>query len=335
MAHAIPSSALTPADRLRWLLDASERRAVTIRGAGAGAAQELLHWLDEIDALLPALAAAGVDLAPEQGRWQAVQGAVRRHSRALRQELAAGGGLPALRAGLPAPPPAARWWWRLDDLARQRRRRALTRGLAALAVLLLLLFGGGWLFNRLFPVDPAVAESFRLRTEGERALRAGDLAAAIAHYEAARAAAATGSVEPLADDVDALAWLAVLYELTGEEEAATAAAADLAIYLPPAAALAMRSSIFSTLGHGDRALALAEAAIAADPASTQAYLSLGSAHELQGELAQAIAAYEQAAAAAAAAGEDTLQAIARVRLAYLLQRGASGSLDPAGTTPTP
>ena len=36
MAHAISSSALTPADRLRFLLDASERRGVNIAWGGRG-----------------------------------------------------------------------------------------------------------------------------------------------------------------------------------------------------------------------------------------------------------------------------------------------------------
>lgn len=323
MAHAISSSALTPADRLRFLLDASERRGVNIRGVGAAAAVELLHWLDEIDALFPALEAGGMDLAPERGRWQAVQGAVRRHERALRRELAAAGGLAALRAQQAPSPAPGQWWWRLDELARQRQRRTLVRTLAALALLLLLLIGGLRLFNHLFPVDPAVAASFRLRAEGEQALRSGDMAAAIAHYEAARAA--------MTDDVDALAWLSVLYEIAGDEKAATAAATELARYLPPAAALALQSSLFSSLGHGERALTLATAAIAADPGTVQAYLSLGSAYELLDDPAQAMAAYEQATLAAEQSGDQTLQAIARVRLAYLLQRGAGSNRAPAAT----
>ena len=83
MARTVPPPYLTAVDELRYLLDAAEKRAINIRGAGAERAGELLAWLDRIDALLPELEASGADVRAEQGRWPGVQGVVRKHASAI------------------------------------------------------------------------------------------------------------------------------------------------------------------------------------------------------------------------------------------------------------
>ena len=137
----------------------------------------------------------------------------------------------------------------------------------------------------------------------------------------------------MTDDVDALAWLSVLYEIAGDEKAATAAATELARDLPPAAALALQSSLFSSLGHGERALTLATAAIAADPGTVSGLSGLGSAYERWTTRRRRSAAYEQATLAAEQSGDQPAVAgdLPACALAYLLQRGAGSNRAPAAT----
>jgi len=104
MAHSIPQQTQTQADELRQLLESSYTTAVSIKGAGAEQARGLLDDLDRIQALFQQLEARGVDLRAERGRWQEIQGAVRRHAGTLRSELAPLGGLKTLREALPEPP---------------------------------------------------------------------------------------------------------------------------------------------------------------------------------------------------------------------------------------
>jgi hypothetical protein len=150
MAHSIPRQTKTQADDLRDLLENSYKLTVSIKGAGAEQATALLHNLDRIHDLFPRLEAQGVDLRPERGRWEEVQGAVRRHASQLRAELTPAGGLKALREALPSPPdPEERWWWWLDVTARKHLGKRVLVTVAVLAGILLLMLGGIWAFNKL------------------------------------------------------------------------------------------------------------------------------------------------------------------------------------------
>ena len=184
MAHVVKTPKLTPADELRALLEDSEKRAVNMRGAGANEAVRLLEDLDRIQALFPQLGARGVDLRPEQVRWEAVQGAVRRHSADIRRELKPLGGLAALRER--RSPPEANWWWRLDEIDRANMRRRLARILTVVMALVIIIGGGLWLFDYFYPGDPQMREFQARSLKADQAVEQGDLAAAIENYEAAR-----------------------------------------------------------------------------------------------------------------------------------------------------
>lgn len=324
MARSIPSRAVTPADELRRLLDESEKRAVGVRNAGPADTRELLDWLDRIHRLFPELEAGGVDLAPERGRWQAVQGTVRRHSASIRRELASLGGLRALRSKGETLPDRAQWWWWLDEIARETNRKRVRSLIIALVVIAGLLLGGRWLMNRFFPVDPLVIEALNETAAGERALQEGDIETAITHYEAARTA--------VPDDYNTLAWLVGLYDLGGRADAAAAATADLLKITDESRAYANLADVYTRLGQAQRGLELAQTAIAANPDNPQAYLARGGAYESMRQFGPAIQSYDKAATVAEAQNNAELQAIARIRMGQLLQSGP-GLLPDAEPTP--
>lgn len=316
MARAIPTSIVLPADELRHLLTAAENRSVNVRGLGPEAARELLEWFDRIAALFPALEAEGVNLEPERVRWEAVQAALRRHAAELLAELKPLGGLAAVRGRLPASPPAEAWWWWLDRARRRRLRRQLLGVLAVFLAVAVLVGGGYWLFNRLFPVDPTAAAIYRHKLEGQTAIAAGDMATALRAFEAAAVIAP--------DDLETLAWLTALYDVLGREHDASSGRERLqqAVAADPAQAAAINDDLaaaYLALGRSDKALILVQEVLAAHPDRIPTLLLAGSVYESLGRIDEAIATYEQAAAVAAAQNKPEQIAVARIRLAQLLQ----------------
>ncbi|NOX63378.1 MAG: tetratricopeptide repeat protein [Chloroflexi bacterium] len=313
MAHVVKTPKLTPADELRSLLEESEKLAVNMSGAGADKAVTLLENLDRIQALFPTLEAKGVDLKPEQARWEAVQGAVRRHSADIRRELKPLGGLAALRKQ--RAPAIENWWWRLDEIQRAQWRRRLARLLLATLALVIVVGGGLWLFDHFFPGDPQMREFQNYKLQAEQQLEAGDLAAAIASYEAARA------IYP--DDADALAWLVVLNEALERWPEADVARAELFEQTQGDVALGLLAEKYVILEQPEQALKLAQAAIEANPDNPRGYLALAGAYEQLDRLQEAIDALEIAAEKADEQNLPELQALTRMRLGFLLQRAAA------------
>ena len=70
--HFVPSTAHTPADRVRQSLDEAEIRVSRLRRAGPQVLG-LLHLLDRADDALSELEAAGVDVRAERVRFETVQ----------------------------------------------------------------------------------------------------------------------------------------------------------------------------------------------------------------------------------------------------------------------
>ncbi len=313
MARSIPKQTRTQADELRELLDACYTTAVNIRGAGAEQAQTLLTNLDHIQALFSELEALEVDLRAERGRWQEVQGAVRRHASDLRAELASAGGLKTLRQSLPAPPAAeTQWWWWLDAIAHRNIRRRVLTTLAILAGIALLLAAGIWGFNQLFPVDPQVSAAYEHKVNAENAITEGRLKDAIAELEQAAAA--------MPDDPEILTTLAALYDLTDQEDRALPLLQRMHEHYPPSIVDANLAQAYVAAGDAEKALPLALQAIDEDPANPQGYLIAGMVYEAKGDIHRASEYYQKAADAANAAKDYQTEAFAKIRLATVLQK---------------
>ncbi len=312
MARAVTPQSLTPADELRDLLEGSEKLAVNLRGSGPDQAAKLLDWLDRIAFLLPNLEANGVNLQAERGRWQAVQGSVKRHSRDLLAEMKATGGLEAARSRRSSPPPAANWWWQIDSmLAAERKRRILTWA-AAVGIILVVVFGGYWLFNRLFPVDPIVAAVFRHHSDAEQYLSLGEIEPALASYEAAAALAP--------DDPELLAALVALYAATGREADAEAAMARLRPLLPVAEVDARLAAAYAAVGLFDQARTYAEQSLAVAPDLVAALITAADVSQALGRQAEAMAYLQRADVAAGDQNLIQIQAVVRMRLAQVMQQ---------------
>lgn len=312
MARSISTTQLTPADELRRLLDDAEKRAVNIRGAGADQALELLHWLDEVDALIPQLQDMGANILPELGRWEGVQGAVRRHASNLRRELRPLGGLAKLRKDQAESPSEERWWWWLDVTTRQNTVKRVRKGVLLVTGIVVVLFASVLLFQKLFPVDPALQESYRLQTEAEQLVfDGGDPATILQKMEAA------ATLTP--NELDIQSWLVVLYEQHEQPDQAEIIRQQLFDTLSPSAAYTQLAQTYLQLGDYKQALRSAEQAIKADPDDAVAFMVAGLAAEGLGDRVSAMTYLQEASDVAERTGNAEMQAIARIQMAQLLQ----------------
>ncbi len=294
-------SPLNDSDRLREALARGEAAIVQLSPERA---RQLLACLDEAEALLRQLAASRADLRAERTRFEVLQQQTARHAAAVVRALGGGRSFANLRRQIARFPEAA--WWQLDAQLRAQRRRKLVSALLALLVMGVL---GGlvWQFRAtLFPRDPVLEATFL----AERALQNGELAQA-------RAAIDDG----LAEAPDApllLIWRGALSESEASAqhdfERARAALGDEAFYM-------QRAQVWLLLNRGEDVVRDADRAFAANPASAAALMLRASGYELMRDFARAARDLRQAEALADAQGDGALSAMARVRLALLVQAG--------------
>jgi len=299
-----------PADRLRRLLRESEIAVANLKGSGRGAI-ELLHCLDEIARLMDALEATGLDLRPERTRLETVTSLLRSRARVLVREAAQAGGLAQARQA--AQPPPEHWWWFLDEEVARQRRRARKRAAIVGAVVLVVLALAALLYTRFLAPNPQVVRYLELVEEGRALYLQGDHQAALLRLREARA------LQP--DDPDAALWQGIVADALGNDEEARAAfhAAE-ALFPDRAHFLCARGQCYLQAGQVAQAAADAQAALELNPELAAGFLLLGGVREAQGQRQEAIAAFQQAAKLAQAAGDEFTYVLAKTRLAALLQQ---------------
>lgn len=320
MAHAVESRTYTPAQQLRSALDEAERLIVS---PTAQTIEKLLTLLDQIEWLFVDLASMGVDLRPEEGRWQGLRSRVMSKPGPLAAAAAAAGGMKKLRA---AHPPATSAWWQVDVMVAERRRRALTRfsiGTAAVVGTLLLLY---WAINTFFPPSPEAVLMVETNSAIDAALQQGDFAAARQAVEQARTQAPN---EP-----ELWLWDVTLSEQLGDQtraEASLAKAKELLSDQPTGLWLTLGNQRMQ-VGNLDGAEAAANEAIALSPNEPQAYFLLGGIAEARGDYAKAIELFDKTYQLAEA-DNPQLAVIAKVRMGNLLQRADPFATAPIAETP--
>jgi tetratricopeptide (TPR) repeat protein len=295
---------------LRRMIRQCEIAVAQLEGSGAEALS-LLKLLDEIEDLIQQLEERGADLEPEEVRMQTVEGLLRSKAPILLKEVKTVGGLDQARQEVS--PDESRWWWYLDRRVTEQRRRAVRRWLTIGGVVVALLVALGAAYFAFFTPSPEARERYDHLTRAEEFRKDGDLAAALAEYEAARALAP--------DEPEIHLWLGVLYGEEGrEDEAAAAFATARKLLGNEVEFLVRRGMIYAQMDKVEATLADASAATALDPESAMAHFLLGGAYEAQEKIPEAVEEFQRAAELADQAGNSTLVAQARMRAGMLLQR---------------
>ncbi len=300
----------TPAEQLRHFLTELEIRLANMEGTG----KEVLAippLMDRIATLISELHAAGVDIQPEQTRWESAQALLRRKAATFLKEARAGGGLKTIRAQ--HHPPRERWWWYVDEwLAQERRRRLrhlLVGGLALALVIILFL----WFIQSRLPKDPRLRRIIDLEAQVDDALVSEDWERARVVLEELR------SLDPNNPEYPLL--LGAVYErLEMPEKAQEQYSIARGLLKDEGEFYTRRASAYLQVGLTEKALADAQKAVQLAPESEEAYFYLGNAYEALGQRPDALAAYQQASEWAEAHGNNALLVVIRVRMAALLQR---------------
>lgn len=310
----------TPLDELRSLTEQADARVGALERSSSGDAVALLRTLDDIDVVLRALEDAGVEPRAEEGRLETVRLSLQRKVGLFLRLLGPAGGLAKLRAA--RRPADDAWWWHLDAYqveAQKRQIRGVLRGFGILAIIFLV---GVILFNTVLRPDPVAVARLNYTQQAQSALDRNDLEGALLVMDRA--------VAEFPDDGEMLIWRgAILMRLGRVAETEAMFAAARTTYEDETAYLVQRSMTRLQALDAPGALADGQQAVAVSPDSAQAHLALGGAQEVSGQLSAALRSYSRAAELAGAQKNSQLEALAKVRLAMLMQAA------PAFPQPTP
>ncbi len=302
---------IASASELRDLMRQLELGIANLNRGTADQAAAVVRDMHAVQRALPRLEQSfGIELKAERARLQTLEGALR-HNAALLVGKAGGSRLRSVRDELDADPDD--WWLNLDSMisagrSASMRKLAIRLGIGLVVVLVLAVV------YQLF-LAPKPTESERLRSAGDL-LNQGQLEKARTEYGALVEAGAGGMQAPLALG-------AILTQLGQEADAqayldqARALAPSTADYYAELANLYYRMASQGGLDTVAKAEEAAQAALAEDPNSANAYLALGGVYELQGRVGEAIVALERASELST---DTALTAAIRMRLAMLSQR---------------
>jgi tetratricopeptide (TPR) repeat protein len=297
---------LNPADELREILASLEERQSQLKSFNAEKARTFLLDLDRLDTLFHELELAGLDLLPEQGRFQSLQNGLKKKAALLLRLL---GGQAALSALRPAPtPPPEKWWWYLDQLAAAQRQRWLRQ--VALVTGVIVLFVGGLvvLFRTVLAPSPEVLARLEAENKAYEAVDSRQYQTALASVEQGLA--------KVPGDPELLLLQGVLQEVLGEDAAATFDQAK-AHFNEPLDFYLIRSQLQLRVGQLVKAEADARAALELDQNSAKSWFLLGQTLEAQDKLSEAVLAYQKASELAVDSGDGEIVVMARLALGRL------------------
>ena len=308
---------------LRSMLRSCELAVANLEDLGAGALN-LLHTLDRVTEALEVLRERGMDVRSEETRLEGIQNILRRKISLLLRELRTVGGLASAREREDTRPPAIHWWWYLDLVYSKRQRARVQRYLKVAAIGVALVTLAVFAYRRFVPHDPILVAKMEHIGLAERHVEGGDVSAALAEYEAARAIDQS--------DPDILIWLGVLYERQERSREAQETFAEAERLVGDRATfLVMRGFNYGQLGDVEEALADGQDAVALNPDLAQAHLVMAGAYEVRGDARRAMEELEITAQLAQKDGNDSLYVIAKTRQAMLMQSSVAGMAPPEPT----
>lgn len=301
---------LGPADELREKLDELGETHFGIKSMDSTRALALLRDLDWVDSNFNELEAGGMDLRPERGRFQSIQGGLEKKAGSL---LDAVGGPTVLREHRPSPPPPPeRWWWYINELVAANRQRQMRRVIIGLVVVLLIFGGLILVFNTILAPSPEAIARLNAENDAYLAVEQGDYSGALAVLE-------KGLAE-VPGDPGLLIFKGVVQQALGEEEAAIGTFAEVRELIVDLKEFYLaRAQLYLRMNQPEQAQRDAMAALELDEEFARTWLILGQALEFQGGVLEAMQAYENASQFAFDNQENEVYVLSRMALARLSQ----------------
>jgi Flp pilus assembly protein TadD len=189
-------------------------------------------------------------------------------------------------------------------------------------ILIVALVGLGILYEAFLAPSPQDRARYEYESLASSLISGGDLEGALDQVEKGLAVV-PGSTE-------LLVLKGVLQQSLGRQVEAERTFADAqAAIADPKLFYLQRGQDYISVGNIDAAIADAQAALEVNPDSPEAYLLLGQGYEYLERFAEAVENYEKASTLADQQNRPDLTALARIRLAYLMQRGPGRSVYPS------
>ena len=312
MAYSVRQERQSLATSLRQELDEAERVVIQLRRDNV---EPFLQLLDSIDRRFTQLASSGLDLRPEQTRWNSLQGRLQREAGRVMRAADAAGGLASLRA---RNAPAQGLWWHLDAVAAADRRRSIRRLGAAIGTAVASLALIWSLFTFVIPADANSVITSEAITELRQLAFEARWQHGLAVIEEAKALL----TEP---NAELLIWEAVVRGKLGQDARAEEALDEAKALVPSDRQVAFwwtLGMVRLDIGDLEEARAAGREALALDASDPQGYFLLGNVAEVEGDVPAAIELFEESYQLALESGANELAVIARIRMGTLLQRPA-------------
>lgn len=312
MAYSVRQERQSLATSLRQELDEAERVVIQLRRDNV---EPFLQLLDSIDRRFTQLASSGLDLRPEQTRWNSLQDRLQREAGRVMRAADAAGGLASLRA---RNAPAQGLWWHLDAVAAADRRRSIRRLGAAIGTAVASLALIWSLFTFVIPADANSVITSEAITELRQLAFEARWQHGLAVIEEAKALL----TEP---NAELLIWEAVVRGKLGQDARAEEALDEAKALVPSDRQVAFwwtLGMVRLDIGDLEEARAAGREALALDASDPQGYFLLGNVAEVEGDVPAAIELFEESYQLALESGANELAVIARIRMGTLLQRPA-------------
>jgi tetratricopeptide (TPR) repeat protein len=290
-------------------LDRVEAKAGKIGMNSAEQAFSILHKLDEIHMRM-------ATIANEQSRrvvetqFEVITTKISKEASAFIRDLGGTGALRKERARVA--PSEDRWWWFLDSILAERRKKSFNRGMVSLGTVLVALLVLAGIYQIFLAPDPAVAARYAHEQSARDLMMQGDLQTALEEVDKGLQYA------PL--DPVLLIIRGVILESLGRDTEAQQAMNQAAKGLESREEfLVTRGQAYSMVGELEKAAVDAAEAIALNPDFAQGHLLAGQVNEMEKNYQQALVDYENAYAAAEKSRQFQMAALARTRMAMLMQ----------------
>lgn len=311
-AKSGPTPPHTQLGELRDLLATIEKRITRLKESSSDEVLGILPLFDQAENRLAALENAEVNTGSERAHFETLLMQFRKRGSLFVNR--AGGSAAVRQARLDRQPKEDYWWWFMDEILASERKSSLRRWAGGFFVLVIVLIGVAFIYRRFLAPDPAFQASYSLHQEAEDALIAGDPQLALEKVNAA--------LTYTPDDAELYLLQGVIYQALADTDTAERSfeiakqkfESDETFY-------ARRSWLYVLISKPDLAVEDANTAIAINPNMAYAYIFRAQAYEAMGDIAAALADYEQASEIADRTGDAEIQVIARMRLAQLLEQG--------------
>ncbi len=309
----------TQVGELRDLLKTLENRMARLKEISPEEALEILPLLDQATERIETIEKAGITTSGEASQLESLMRQFRAKGHIFVGKV---GGAAVLRQFRQEhQPEESHWWWFIDATIAKERQSKLKRWTAGLlvagAILAILVIA----YQQFLAPSPEFQAGIGFQQTAENKLIMGENEAALADVDQA--------IKLLADAPELLVMRGVLFEILEKQDLAVESF-ELARgkYESEDSFFTVRAKYYLMAGLTDAGIKDAETAIALNPDSAVSYMYIAQAYEMLGDIYKAIDYYEIASEAAERTNNATLQVMARMQLATLLQKGTLPTAKP-------